>query len=82
VFATAGVLSQPLMVAATVASLALLVESFGRDVAWLWRHRLIQPRYQPAPPAPASEDQPAWASARLVVGPTGADAHLRWPHAG
>lgn len=82
VFATAGVLSQPLMVAATVASLALLVESFGRDVAWRWRHRLIRPRYQPAPPAPASEDQPAWASARLVVGPTGADAHLGWPHAG
>jgi phosphatidylglycerophosphate synthase len=38
--ATAGVLPRPLMVAALAASLALLFESFGRDVVWLWRHRL------------------------------------------
>jgi phosphatidylglycerophosphate synthase len=36
----AGVLPGPLAVAAAVAALALLVESFGRDVLWLWRHRV------------------------------------------
>jgi phosphatidylglycerophosphate synthase len=38
VFATADVLPAPLMLAALGAALALLVESFGRDIAWLW-HR-------------------------------------------
>jgi phosphatidylglycerophosphate synthase len=35
----AGVLPAPLSFAALALSLALLVESFGRDVAWLWNHR-------------------------------------------
>ncbi|MBO0871134.1 MAG: CDP-alcohol phosphatidyltransferase family protein [Micromonosporaceae bacterium] len=35
---------------AIVAALAMLAESFGRDVAWLWRHRL---------PVPAPEFNPA-----------------------
>jgi phosphatidylglycerophosphate synthase len=34
-----GVLPHPLNAAALVVALALLVESFGRDVWWLWRHR-------------------------------------------
>ena len=34
-----------LVATALVVSLALLVESFGRDVAWLWQHRTV--------PAPA-----------------------------
>jgi phosphatidylglycerophosphate synthase len=41
VFATADVLPRPLMAAALAASLALLVESFGRDVRWLSRHRPV-----------------------------------------
>jgi phosphatidylglycerophosphate synthase len=38
VVATADVLPAPLVGAALVAALALLVESFGRDIVWLWRH--------------------------------------------
>jgi phosphatidylglycerophosphate synthase len=37
--AAAGVVPQTLMRAALAVSLALLAESFGRDVWWLWRHR-------------------------------------------
>jgi phosphatidylglycerophosphate synthase len=40
VVATAGVLPRPLIGAALVAALALLVESFGRDVLWLWQRRV------------------------------------------
>jgi phosphatidylglycerophosphate synthase len=43
VFATADVLPAPLMVAALAAALALLVESFGRDIVWLWRHGVVEP---------------------------------------
>jgi len=43
VAATADVLPRPLMAAAVAASLALLIESFGRDVVWLWQHRVVQP---------------------------------------
>jgi phosphatidylglycerophosphate synthase len=51
VVATAGVLPWPVEAAALAASLALLVVSFGRDVAWLWRRR--RPAAAPAPvPAP------------------------------
>jgi phosphatidylglycerophosphate synthase len=39
VFAAAGVLPRPLLSAALGAALALLTESFGRDVGWLWYHR-------------------------------------------
>jgi hypothetical protein len=41
VFAAAEVVPPSLMAAALIASLALLVESFGRDVGWLWNHRLV-----------------------------------------
>jgi phosphatidylglycerophosphate synthase len=41
-FATADVLPRPLMAIVLAASLALLIESFGRDVRWLWRHRLVR----------------------------------------
>jgi phosphatidylglycerophosphate synthase len=37
--AASGLFPRPLIVAAVAASLALLVESFGRDVVWQWRHR-------------------------------------------
>jgi phosphatidylglycerophosphate synthase len=42
VSATAGVLPRVVMVSALVASLVLLLESFGRDVRWLWVHRFEQ----------------------------------------
>lgn len=40
VAAVSGVIPRPLMVAVLAASLALLAESFGRDIVWRWRHRL------------------------------------------
>jgi phosphatidylglycerophosphate synthase len=40
-------LSKPWNIAALLVALALLVESFGRDFLWLWRHR----REEPLPPA-------------------------------
>jgi phosphatidylglycerophosphate synthase len=43
VSATAGVLPRSLTVGALVTALALLVESFGRDVVWLWQRRLVEP---------------------------------------
>jgi phosphatidylglycerophosphate synthase len=46
VVATADVLPRTLIAAAVAASLALLVESFGRDVRWLWRHRPVQHLYR------------------------------------
>ncbi|WP_326558091.1 CDP-alcohol phosphatidyltransferase family protein [Micromonospora sp. NBC_01796] len=39
VLAAADVLPRPLTVTAVAVALALLVESFGRDVGWLWQHR-------------------------------------------
>jgi phosphatidylglycerophosphate synthase len=37
--ATAGVLPRPVTAVALAGSLALLVESFGHDIGWLWRRR-------------------------------------------
>jgi phosphatidylglycerophosphate synthase len=48
VSATAGVVPQPLVAAALLAALVLLVESFGRDVGWLWYHRPVAPRIRVA----------------------------------
>jgi phosphatidylglycerophosphate synthase len=39
--AAADVLPRPLAVLVVLAALVLLVESFGRDVRWLWRHRAV-----------------------------------------
>lgn len=39
VSASAGIMPLPLVVAALMIALVLLVESFGRDVVWLWAHR-------------------------------------------
>ncbi|SCL46201.1 Phosphatidylglycerophosphate synthase [Micromonospora chersina] len=48
--AAASGLLPPVATAALVAgALALLVESFGRDVAWLWRHRPATPAPRPVP---------------------------------
>jgi phosphatidylglycerophosphate synthase len=47
--ATVDVLPRPLMAAALAVSLALLVESFGRDVGWLWQHRAGRPRWYVVP---------------------------------
>jgi phosphatidylglycerophosphate synthase len=40
VLATAGVLPRLLTAAALAVSLTLLIESFGRDIGWLWQHRV------------------------------------------
>ena len=39
VVAAAGVAPRPVILTALVGALVLLVESFGRDVGWLWLHR-------------------------------------------
>jgi phosphatidylglycerophosphate synthase len=49
VIATADVLPRPLMTGAVAASLALLSESFGRDVGWLWRRRIGRSGHHRAP---------------------------------
>ncbi|MFG1830031.1 CDP-alcohol phosphatidyltransferase family protein [Micromonospora chersina] len=50
--AAASGLLPPVATAVLVAgALALLVESFGRDVAWLWRHRPAAPATRPVPAA-------------------------------
>jgi phosphatidylglycerophosphate synthase len=41
VVAAAGVLPPPVVDAALLGALALLAESFGRQVWWLWRHRAL-----------------------------------------
>jgi phosphatidylglycerophosphate synthase len=58
--AAAGVLPLALTEALLVGALALLAESFGRDVWWLWRHRDGAPAQMTAVSGPASD---------LVVGP-------------
>jgi phosphatidylglycerophosphate synthase len=54
--AAADVLPGYVVAAALVASLALLAESFGREVWWLWRHRPVEQR--PAVTAAAQLRQP------------------------
>jgi phosphatidylglycerophosphate synthase len=47
--ALAGVLPRGLTVALLLTALALLAESFGRQVVWLWRHRVDAPVAAAAP---------------------------------
>uniref|UniRef100_UPI003570D08D CDP-alcohol phosphatidyltransferase family protein n=1 Tax=Micromonospora fulviviridis TaxID=47860 RepID=UPI003570D08D len=47
--AASGLLPPAATVALVAGALALLVESFGRDVAWLWRHRPAAPAARPTP---------------------------------
>ncbi|WP_246159309.1 CDP-alcohol phosphatidyltransferase family protein [Catellatospora sichuanensis] len=66
VTAAADVLPRPVVVAALVAALALLTESFGRDVVFLWRHRAataaaVRPAHVQAP---AMAGAPAGAAVR------------------
>ena len=49
VVAAAGVLPRLVTAAALAASLVVLVESFGRDVRWLWQHRAGRPVIVPWP---------------------------------
>ncbi|RKR86343.1 phosphatidylglycerophosphate synthase [Micromonospora pisi] len=56
VSATADLLPRPLMAVGLGIALAFLVESFGRDIWWLWRHRPVRPgavRTLASPPRPA-----------------------------
>jgi phosphatidylglycerophosphate synthase len=62
VFPVADVLPRPLLSGALVLALALLVESFGRDVGWLWRRRPVV-----SVPAPAAVPAAARASTRAAV---------------
>ncbi|ADU06903.1 CDP-alcohol phosphatidyltransferase [Micromonospora sp. L5] len=55
----AGVLPRLLAVAVLLGALAMLVESFGRDVAWLWRHRVPSRRRPVALPAAPVSPAPA-----------------------
>jgi phosphatidylglycerophosphate synthase len=53
VLAVANVLPRSLTQLALVAAMGLLLESFGRDVLWLWDHRSVGPGgVSPLPPAP------------------------------
>ncbi|WP_208322954.1 CDP-alcohol phosphatidyltransferase family protein [Mumia sp. ZJ1417] len=60
----AGVLPRTVALGVLVAALALLSESFGWQVRWLWRHRA---RGRTARPAPAVVAPAATAAAALVV---------------
>lgn len=67
----------PLTTVVLVASLALLVESFGRDVAWLWttrhlRHNVIHdaPAVLVHASSPVSHSAPSTATAALAQGRT------------
>ncbi|MEU7950847.1 CDP-alcohol phosphatidyltransferase family protein [Micromonospora chalcea] len=66
----AGVLPRPLALAVVLGALALLVESFGRDVGWLWRHR-VRPALPAAPvsPAPAGHGSEWTPGTRIVRQP-------------
>jgi phosphatidylglycerophosphate synthase len=44
VVAMADVLPRPLVLLALIAAMCLVVESFGRDVLWLWKNRTHRPR--------------------------------------
>lgn len=66
-FATAEVLPRPLIVAALAASLALLVESFGRDVAWLWHHRRVRLEDRDGIALPSRLDEPARSAVQLPI---------------
>jgi phosphatidylglycerophosphate synthase len=57
VVATAGVLPQPVVTAALAVALALLAESFGRDVRWLWFQHAATPAVAAAIPGPARGDR-------------------------
>jgi len=49
--AAAGVAPEWLTLPALAIALALLTESFGRDVLWLWRRRSAEPAQLTSPPA-------------------------------
>nr|WP_076469349.1 CDP-alcohol phosphatidyltransferase family protein [Micromonospora avicenniae] len=59
VLTAAGVLPGRPATLLIVLALALLVESFGRDVIWLWRHRPLRPGPRPPLPAQPRPDDPS-----------------------
>jgi len=68
--AVTALLPRPLAVAAVAAALALLVESFGRDVWWLWRHRPSRPGGRPRPGSPRPAAPPPATLRPVVLRPT------------
>lgn len=57
-FAAASVAPRSLTYAALAVALALLTESFGRDVLWLWRHRVAERAQLTEPSGPVRMRQP------------------------
>ncbi|WP_405432087.1 CDP-alcohol phosphatidyltransferase family protein [Micromonospora sp. NBC_00617] len=67
--AAARVLPEPWTTVVLVTALALLVESFGRDVAWLWRRRPAPRRSHPLPVAAITAPPPITPIAAPVAVP-------------
>ena len=64
VVATADVLPQPVLFAGLAVALVMLVESFGRDVIWLWHNSSTAPVARPAEPVlPPAAHHPEAAAA-------------------
>lgn len=61
----ADLLARPVTAVLAAVALALLVESFGHDVGWLWWHRSTRPA-RTAAPTPALSAPPAPSSVPLV----------------
>ena len=66
VVATSHVLPSSISSLGLAGALVLLVESFGRDVWWLWRHRVVVP--EPALPEPSLVGEPAMVVGRRRTG--------------
>jgi phosphatidylglycerophosphate synthase len=70
--ASAGVLPRPLTVIIVIGALLLLVESFGRDVVWLWWSRIAA---APVSAAPLLRARPGPIAAKAEAGSTAG-----WPN--
>jgi phosphatidylglycerophosphate synthase len=81
VFAAADVLPRPLTAAALAVALVLLVESFGRDVVWLWHRRPVRAAIRPlagAKPAVLAVARAETAGTALRLGALTSRVHGRW----
>ncbi|MFL6127547.1 MAG: CDP-alcohol phosphatidyltransferase family protein [Mycobacteriales bacterium] len=73
VVAAAGVLPRPVAAGAVAVALALLVESFGRDVGWRWRRREL------VPGGPVRRGRHADPADRQRRGPAAPRGVVPWP---
>lgn len=67
VAATADALPRPLTAAAMAVALAMLIESFGRDVRWLWHHRPVPPGHRHGAGSPSRVGRENRTRSRLPV---------------